>query len=264
MFSYVNKSIREKFIENGKLVTVNKDGIPVEKEDDVSAFISILGPVPLPIMIRNKEVTFSWFPFVRRVQLNHVLNAANKVKHGKEENFRELIQTNMSVNSLLASPGFLENSNPPVRVHSCCMTGDIFGSLRCECGSQLDSAFEYAFKEDGAVIYMSGHEGRGIGLWAKAMTYLLQDEGQDTYEANISLNLPEDSRDFTDAAVILRYLLKEKPIRLLSNNPLKLDHLEKAGQSVTEVIPLVTGVGQHNIKYMKSKKSKGHMLPELD
>jgi len=263
MFSYVNKSIREKFIKNGKLVTVNKDGIAVE-ENEATAFISILGPVPMPIMIGDNEVTFSWYPFVRRVQLNHVLDAANKVKHGDEENFRELIQTNMSVNSLLASPGFLNNPNPPVRVHSCCMTGDIFGSQRCECGAQLNGAFEHASKKNGAVIYMSGHEGRGIGLWAKAMTYLLQDEGQDTYEANISLNLPEDSRDFTDAAVILRYLLKGKPIELLSNNPLKLDHLQEAGQSVSDVIPLVTGVGQHNIRYMKSKKSKGHMLPDLD
>ncbi|MCP4135650.1 MAG: GTP cyclohydrolase II [bacterium] len=266
MFSYVNKNIREKFEENGKLVTVNKDGKPVHNgnnEENDSSFISILGPVPLPIMIGKEEVIFSWYPFVRRVQLSHVLDAANKVENGDEENFRELLQTNMSVNSLLASPGFLEHSNPPVRVHSCCMTGDIFGSLRCECGSQLDSAFEYAFKNGGAVIYMSGHEGRGIGLWAKAMTYLLQDEGQDTYQANLSLGLPEDSRDFTDAAVVLRYLLKEKPIRLLSNNPLKLDHLKQAGQSVSEVVPLVTGVCEHNIDYMRSKKSKGHLLPEL-
>ena len=94
-----------------------------------------------------------------------------------------------------------------VRVHSECLTGDVFGSERCECGPQLKSALELidADHEGGMLIYMSGHEGRGIGLWAKAVTYLLQDMGQDTYDANTALGLPEDSRDFTDAAVALRH-----------------------------------------------------------
>ena len=112
------------------------------------------------------------------------------------------------------------------------------------------------------MIYMSGHEGRGIGLWAKAITYLLQDDGQDTYQANISLGLPEDSRDFTDAAVVLRYLLQGKPVRLLSNNPLKRRHLEQGGQPVAEMVNFTAGVCDHNLRYMRSKRSKGHLLPE--
>jgi len=193
-----------------------------------------------------------------------VLDAASQVDSGETEAFRELIQTNMSVNSVLALPGFLEHANPLVRIHSCCLTGDVFGSQRCECGPQLDAAFERLAEEGGgALVYMSSHEGRGIGLWAKAITYLLQDDGQDTYQANVSLGLPEDSRDFSDAAVALRFLLEGKPIRLLSNNPLKRDHLEKAGQPVSEILPHVAGIGARNVRYMRSKRAKGHLLPEI-
>ena len=103
---------------------------------------------------------------------------------------------------------------------------------------------------------------QGIGLWAKAITYLLQDQGQDTYQANKSLNLPEDSRDFTDAAVVLRYLLAGEPVRLLSNNPDKRRHLEQGGQTVSEIVPLVVGVNEHNIRYLRAKKEKGHQLSE--
>ena len=178
--------------------------------------------------------------------------------------FRELLQSNMSVNSILATTNLNEAPEPLVRVHSCCMTGDVFGSKRCECGPQLDHSFRKIIDEGGgAVVYMSGHEGRGIGLWAKAITYLLQDEGQDTYQANVSLGLPEDSRDFTDAAIALRYLLDGRPLRLLSNNPLKREHLERAGQVVQEMVPLVTGVCGYNVRYLRSKREKGHQLPEL-
>jgi GTP cyclohydrolase II len=109
---------------------------------------------------------------------------------------------------------------------------------------------------------MSGHEGRGIGLWAKAITYLLQDAGQDTFQANVTLGLPEDSRDFTDAAVVLRHLLSDRPVRLLSNNPHKREDLERGGQKVSEVVPLVSGITRHNLRYIRSKRGKGHLLPD--
>ncbi len=263
MFSYVDKEIRDKLENDERLVTVDREGVPVIDKNNNQPYISILGPIPLPAKIGGKEVLLAWYPFVRRVQLSNVLKAAEKVEGGKSDSFRELLQTNMSVNSLLASSSFLDNENPLVRIHSCCMTGDIFGSMRCECGCQLDIAFERTVDEGGAVIYMSSHEGRGIGLWAKAITYLLQDEGQDTYQANVSLGLPEDSRDFTDAAVVLRYFLKGKPVRLMSNNPIKYNQLKESGQTVSEVIPIVAGVSDHNIRYLRSKRSKGHSLPEM-
>ena len=127
---------------------------------------------------------------------------------------------------------------------------------------QIDRIQSWLEEGNGAVIYMSGHEGRGIGLWAKAVTYLLQDDGQDTFEANVSLGLPEDSRDFTDAAVVLRYLLSQHSIRLLSNNPHKRAHLEQGGQTVSATVPLVSGICEHNVRYLRSKRKKGHALPD--
>lgn len=265
MFSYVDSRIRERLESDSRLVHLNRAGLPVQNGSDESPFISVLGPIPLPRVIGGRELLVSWYPFVRRVELTGVLECGSQVESsaGGPEAFRALLQANMSVNSVLALPGFLEAAEPLVRVHSCCLTGDVFGSLRCECGPQLERAFELLSHEDGgAVIYMSGHEGRGIGLWAKAITYLLQDDGQDTYQANVSLGLPEDSRDFSDAAVVLRHLLGGRPIRLLTNNPLKQEHLVLAGQPVSAVIPHLAGVGEHNRRYMRAKKHKGHLLPE--
>lgn len=262
MFSYIDQSIRLRLDRSGLLVTLDQEGRVLGGEDP-AAFMSILGPVPIPRLISGIEVMLEWYPFVRRTELGHVLEAARAVGEGDNLAFRDLLQTSMSVNSIFALPGLRSRGNPLVRVHSCCLTGDIFRSRRCDCGPQLDGAFERILAEGaGAVVYMSGHEGRGIGLWAKAITYLLQDQGMGTYEANASLGLPEDSRDFSDAAVVLRYLLRGGPIRLLSNNPDKSRQLERHGQRVSEVIPLVEGVCEHNIRYIRSKRGKGHLLPE--
>ncbi len=262
MFAYVDPQIRRRLEHDDRLVTLDRQGRPVEAATGGTT-ISLLGPIPMPRLVAGEEIVFHWYAFVRRVQLARVLGSAAQAYGGGEEAFRELIQANMSVNSIITCPGFLEAERPLVRVHSCCMTGDVFGSMRCECGPQLDHAFERIHEErGGAVVYMSGHEGRGIGLWAKAITYLLQDDGQDTYQANTSLGLPEDSRDFTDAAVVLRYLLQGKPVRLLSNNPLKREHLEQGGQPVTSMEPFTAGVCDHNLRYMRSKRSKGHLLPD--
>lgn len=262
MFAYVDPEIRRKLENDHRLVDLDRNGQVLE-ELNGGLSISLLGPIPMPRRVGDRDVVFHWYAFVRRLQLRRVLEVAAHAHGGGEECFRELVQENMSVNSILASPGFLEAEAPLVRVHSCCMTGDVFGSRRCECGPQLDDAFQRIVDEGGgAVVYMSGHEGRGIGLWAKAVTYLLQDDGQDTYQANRSLGLPEDSRDFTDAAVVLRHLLKGKPVRLLSNNPLKREHLEDNGQPVAEMVAFSPGVCDHNLRYMRAKRSAGHMLPE--
>ncbi len=268
MFAYVDQKIRSWLERGDKLVHLDQDGVPLKigGGEGGRPYISLLGPIPLPRTWRGQEVVLSWYAFVRRLELNKVLEAAEGVgaNHGGEEALRELLQTNMNVNSIVASPGFFDHPCPVVRLHSCCMTGDVFGSMRCECGPQLEVSFDYIMEHGpGAVVYMSSHEGRGIGLWAKAVTYLLQDDGQDTYQANVSLGLPEDSRDFTDAAVALRYLLGGRPLRLLSNNPLKREHLEKAGQPVEEMISLVAGVNEYNRRYLRSKREKGHKLPEL-
>ena len=261
MFSYVDKSIREQLLDNHQLVDLDQQG--KEVSGDGTPYISVLGPVTIPRIIDGEVVSLEWYPFVRRVELAHVLEAASDIQNSESSAFRELLQANMSVNSVFALPGFRDQKEPLVRVHSCCLTGDIFGSMRCDCGPQLSTAFrQMKDAGGGAVVYMSGHEGRGIGLWAKAITYLLQDAGQDTFEANVSLGLPEDSRDFSDAAVILRHLLAEGPLRLLSNNPHKREDLERGGQVIAGVVPLVSGVNEHNIRYIRSKRGKGHTLPD--
>lgn len=264
MFSYVDNEIRKNLIQTGRLVTINRNGRRVDEENGERPYFSILGPIPLPRNIDGKEVVLNWYPFVRRVELKRVLESANHVVEGGEEAFRELIQNHMSVNSILAVPGFLDKVAPLVRLHSCCLTGDVFGSKRCDCGPQLDEAFRrIANEKGGAVVYMSSHEGRGIGLWAKAVTYLLQDDGQDTYQANVSLGLPEDSRNFRDAATVLRYMLNGKAIRLLSNNPIKRRHLEEAGQPVSDLVPFTVGISPHNQRYLRSKRAKGHLLEDV-
>ena len=261
MFSYVDPSIRQKLEQQQLLITLDRNGSPVTNDAE-EAFLSILGPVPIPREIDGKQVTLEWYPFVRRTELSDVLDSAKDVKGGDSKAFLELLQSHMLVNSVFALPGFRDSHEPLIRVHSCCLTGDIFGSQRCDCGPQLQASWTQLLSENaGAIVYISGHEGRGIGLWAKAITYLLQDNGQDTYEANRSLGLPEDSRDFSDAAVVLRYLLKGRAIRLLSNNPTKREQLEKNGQQVAEVTPLLTGICEHNLRYLEAKLAKGHKIP---
>ena len=262
MFSYVDPTIRRGLEQKGLLVTLDRCGAVVPG-DAAEAFMSVLGPVPIPRPIGEREVTLEWYPFVRRTELREVLDVGSSVTDGSGEAFRTLLQSGMSVNSVFALPGFCDADRPLVRVHSCCLTGDIFRSRRCDCGPQLDAAFRQIVEEGaGAVVYMSGHEGRGIGLWAKAITYLLQDQGQNTYEANVSLGLPEDSRDFSDAAVVLRHLLSNRSIRLLSNNPEKRRQLEAHGQRVDEVVPLLAGLTEHNIRYLRAKREKGHHFPD--
>ena len=263
MFSYVDKNIRNTLEHNSKLVYLSKDGEPVPFNYNGQPVISLLGPIPMPRSVDGEELPFLWYAFVRRVELNQVLESASAVQGDDKDAFRVLLQERMSVNSIVTTPNFTGIESPLVRIHSCCMTGDVFGSMRCECGPQLDLAFKKITESGGAVVYMSSHEGRGIGLWAKAITYLLQDDGQDTYQANVSLGLPEDSRDFSDAAIVLRYLLKGEPIRLMSNNPLKKNQLEKAGQKVEDALSHVAGINRYNERYVKSKRKKGHNIPDF-
>jgi 3,4-dihydroxy 2-butanone 4-phosphate synthase/GTP cyclohydrolase II len=149
-----------------------------------------------------------------------------------------------------------------VRAHSECITGEAFGSLKCECGPQLDAALDLINKEGGIVIYLRGHEGRGIGLANKLRAYQLQEQGLDTLEANLKLGLPADARDYAAAADILADLGLTS-VRLLTNNPDKAKQLEAYGIRVTETVPLIVGVGEHNAGYLEAKRDlMGHKLPE--
>jgi GTP cyclohydrolase II len=172
----------------------------------------------------------------------------------------------MAVNSVLLIGDPTQYRNPLVRVHSSCLTGDVFGSERCECGPQLEGALERIVQEPGGgfLVYMAGHEGRGIGLWAKAATYLLQDAGENTYQANRSLGLPDDSRDFTDAGALLHHFIGDKPMRLLTNNPKKVQDLAQMGLVHITPVKHVLGVGESNRRYLDAKRQWGHQLDERD
>ncbi|MDR1799134.1 MAG: GTP cyclohydrolase II [Bifidobacteriaceae bacterium] len=147
-----------------------------------------------------------------------------------------------------------------VRVHSECLTGDAFGSLRCDCGPQLQSAMERVAAEGGAVIYLTGHEGRGIGLKAKIDAYALQDRGRDTVQANLDLGFPADRREYGAAAAIVRELGLDK-VRLLTNNPAKVQGLKAHGITVAQVLPIEVGVTEYNQYYLATKAhAMGHNL----
>ena len=154
---------------------------------------------------------------------------------------------------------------PLVRLHSECLTGDVFGSLKCDCGPQFDGALDAIATEArdggwGILLYLR-QEGRGIGLVNKLRAYRLQDQGFDTIDANTRLGLPEEARDFPVAARMLE-LLGIAQIRLMTNNPVKVAAVERAGVEVTERVPLALADGPHNRAYLATKRDRaGHLLP---
>jgi 3,4-dihydroxy 2-butanone 4-phosphate synthase/GTP cyclohydrolase II len=151
-----------------------------------------------------------------------------------------------------------------VRVHSECLTGDVLGSLRCDCGPQLDAALASVAAEGrGVVVYLRGHEGRGIGLLRKLQAYSLQDAGADTVEANLSLGLPADARDYAIGAQILADL-GVSSARLLTNNPDKRDALRSYGLVVLDGPPMPVRANPENLRYLRTKRDRmGHQLPDL-
>ena len=152
-----------------------------------------------------------------------------------------------------------------VRVHSECLTGDVFGSLRCDCGPQLNVALSRVAQEGrGVVLYIRGHEGRGIGLLHKLQAYQLQDLGRDTVDANLELGLPADARDYGTGAQIL-YDLGVRSMRLLTNNPAKRAGLEGYGLTVAGRVGMPSRPHPENLRYLRTKRDRmGHLLGELD
>jgi 3,4-dihydroxy 2-butanone 4-phosphate synthase/GTP cyclohydrolase II len=157
-----------------------------------------------------------------------------------------------------------EGEDVLTRVHSECLTGDVFGSERCDCGAQLDAAMaKIAERGRGVVLYLRGHEGRGIGLLAKLQAYELQDAGIDTVDANLRLGLPVDAREYSVAAQLLDDL-GVRSVQLLTNNPVKVDALVAHGFGVTRV-PLPPLTTRHNLRYLTTKRDRlGHQLEILE
>ena len=151
-----------------------------------------------------------------------------------------------------------------IRMHSECITGEAFGSLKCECGPQLDFALDQIANDPkgGIVIYLRGQEGRGIGLLNKLKAYALQDTGLDTVDANLALGLPSENREYGAAVSILRDL-GVNSVRLMTNNPAKSDFLNKAGIAVNSYVPVIVGEAAQNKQYLETKRARmGHIIPE--
>lgn len=269
MFSYIDPGVRARLVEQGSLVRVDERGQRVDDAriaDGGERILNVLGPIPLPVRLEGLELDLSWYVSVRSSELAKVdeLAAALRASNGQHL-FAQLVSS-MAVNSVLMHGDPLTSTSPLVRVHSSCMTGDVFGSRRCECGPQLVSALERVASDPGGgiIVYMAGHEGRGIGLWAKAATYLLQDAGEDTYQANRSLGLADDCRDFSDAASLLLHFLGDRPFRLLTNNPKKLKDMRTLGLTQITAEKHVVGVDHWNRRYLMAKRDWGHRLSDLD
>ena len=190
------------------------------------------------------------------------VNLPTEIGNFKLHAFREI--TNDQTHLALVKGKWKKNEEILVRVHSSCLTGDIFGSCRCDCGPQLESAMQMVEKEGKGVIVYMNQEGRGIGLLNKLKAYELQEKGRDTVEANEELGFKADYRDYGVGAQILRALEINK-IKLLSNNPKKRSGLIGYGLEIVENIPIEIKSNKHNNFYLKTKRDKlGHRLSKID
>jgi GTP cyclohydrolase II len=268
MFTYIDPSVRERLTAQGTLFQIDRHGARIEpgKAPPHGSTISVLGPIPLPLELGDLQVDVQWFACVRNTELGKIEELAEDLRAQQGQQSFATLASYMAVNSVMVVGDPSTWKNPLVRVHSSCLTGDVFGSQRCECGPQMQTALKRIKNDDegGMLVYMAGHEGRGIGLWAKAATYLLQDAGEDTYEANRSLGLPDDSRDFSDAASLLKYFVGGKPFRLLTNNPKKVNDLGDFGVSGITRVKHVSGVTASNRRYLSAKQDWGHEISKED
>ncbi len=218
-----------------------------------------------------KMISIEQMVHYRRRTETHVVRVAETAlptRHGTftSYGYRITVDDSEHVALVYGDPAAIADGAPVLtRVHSECLTGDVFGSERCDCGPQLDEAMDLIVKEGrGVVVYLRGHEGRGIGLLAKLQAYQLQDGGRDTVDANLDLGLPADARHYGAATQILRDL-GVGSVRLLTNNPAKTSSLESYGITVVERVGLTPRPNDHNLAYLQTKRDRmGHHLDRLE
>ncbi|MEV5026082.1 GTP cyclohydrolase II [Paenibacillus sp. LPE1-1-1.1] len=219
--------------------------------------IYVVGPVKLPVELDGETKTFHWYSWLRK-------------EAGEEKSPEQLVEdlnrfsyADLQQSSVLVYGDFENNEDALIRMHSICHTGDIFGSARCDCGYQLKQSMRIITEHGtGALFYLANHEGRGIGLFSKAIAYLLQEDGLDTVDANTELGFADDSRDYSDAIAVLK-LLRELPVSIITNNPRKVDALRKSGMNVAGRVPLWGNASVYNEKYIQTKMNRsGHFGQE--
>ncbi|MGZ0711496.1 GTP cyclohydrolase II (plasmid) [Coraliomargarita sp. W4R53] len=236
----------------GLLDLAERDGVHVITIEQLIAYLNETEPI---------DASQAHPPHRRRVSLRAEANVPTA--HGE---FRFLAYKDRvtGTDHLAVVSGEIGSEPPLVRVHSECLTGEAFHSLKCECGPQLDAALDAISTQGGVVVYMRGHEGRGIGLINKLRAYSLQERGLDTVDANLALGLPADARDYAAAAGILSDLGIDR-IRLLTNNTDKVTQLRDFGLDIVEQVPLLVGVGPNNHQYLATKRDRmGHVIDADD
>ncbi|GGN54173.1 GTP cyclohydrolase II [Oceanobacillus indicireducens] len=237
-----------------KAFALLKDKIQLIKKQDQAIYL--VGPIQLPVNLYGETVVFQWYSWLNYDEVTE--DYEKIIDHLASANLAEYQQS-----SVLVYGDFKEADDALIRLHSICHTGDIFGSKRCDCGFQLKESMK-RIKEHGAgaLFYLANHEGRGIGLFSKAMAYVLQENGFDTVEANESLGFDNDLRNYDDAITVLKNL-RTKPVTLITNNPEKLEALRNSGMHVAGRTALWGDVSEYNQKYLKTKIEKsGHMKAE--
>ena len=237
-----------------KAVSILKDKIALIPSAEGAIYL--VGPIKLPVNLYGETVTFQWYCWLN----------CDEVAKDYEKIIDKLSDMNlaeMQQSSVLVYGDFAEAEDALIRMHSICHTGDIFGSKRCDCGFQLKQSMQRIVEHGtGALFYLANHEGRGIGLFSKAMAYILQENGYDTVEANESLGFVDDSRDYSDAIQVLK-ALRTKPVTLMTNNPKKLAAMEQAGMQLSGRSALWGDVSEFNEKYLKTKIVRsGHLGDE--
>ncbi|WP_018132424.1 GTP cyclohydrolase II [Effusibacillus pohliae] len=229
-------------------------------KDEKGEIMYLFGPNKLPIKINNKVFYFNWYTWLKDEHLSEHI-----------EEFLESITlrdfSSVQQSSLLTYGDFSNADAVKIRLHSICHTGDIFGSQRCDCGSQFREALKQIVNFGaGGIFYIANHEGRGIGLFNKALVYALQEQGLDTAEANLTLGFHVDLRRYDEVVTVLKYL-RRKPVILLSNNPEKAQFLSDHGVSISEIEPLAGEVNEYNYVYLATKAkvfSHNIKLPKHD
>ncbi|WP_138752612.1 GTP cyclohydrolase II [Paenibacillus sinopodophylli] len=219
--------------------------------------IYVIGPVKLPVELDGETKVFHWYSWLRK-EAGDELSPEQLVEDLNRISYADLQQS-----SVLVYGDFENNDDALIRMHSICHTGDIFGSARCDCGFQLKQSMRIITEHGtGALFYLANHEGRGIGLFSKAIAYLLQEDGLDTVDANTELGFADDSRDYSDAIAVLK-LLRDLPVSIITNNPRKVEALRKAGLNVAGRVPLWGNSSVYNEKYLQTKMNRsGHFAQE--
>jgi GTP cyclohydrolase II len=237
-----------------KVLSVLKDKIQLIKTD--KGAIYLVGPIRLPVNLYGETVEFQWYCWLNCDEVT--------------EDYQRIIDKLSSANlaefqqsSVLVYGDFSYAEDALIRMHSICHTGDIFGSKRCDCGFQLKQSMKMIVEHGtGALFYLANHEGRGIGLFSKAMAYVLQENGYDTVDANESLGFVDDARNYDDAIRVLR-ALRSKPVILMTNNPRKLEALAKSGLEVSGRVQLWGDISEFNENYLRTKVNRsGHFKNE--